>query len=53
MVGVLGGFTTFVDAEEKIQSVPPVLDGMAREGLVAVEKPTVIFHRAGEAPAEP
>ena len=31
----------------------PVLDGMVREGLVTVEKATVIFNRAGESPAEP
>jgi hypothetical protein len=41
-----------VDAEEKIQAFLPVLDGLVREGLVTVEKATVIFYRAGEPPAE-
>ena len=41
-----------VDAEEKIQSFLPVLDGMVQEGLVTIEKATVIFYRAGEPPAE-
>jgi PII-like signaling protein len=36
-----------VDTEEKIQAFLPVLDGMVREGLVTVEKATVIFYRAG------
>ena len=35
-----------VDAEEKIQEFLPVLDGMVKEGLVTVEKATVIFYRA-------
>jgi PII-like signaling protein len=42
-----------VDAEDKIQAFLPVLDGMVQEGLVTVEKATVIFYRAGEPPAEP
>jgi PII-like signaling protein len=42
-----------VDAEDKIQAFLPVLDGMVREGLVTVEKATVIFYRAGEPPAGP
>ena len=42
-----------VDAEDKIQSFLPVLDGMVQEGLVTIEKATVIFYRAGEPPAEP
>ena len=42
-----------VDAEEKIQAFLPVLDGMVQEGLVTVEKATVIFYRAGDPPAEP
>ncbi len=42
-----------VDAEDKIQAFLPVLDGMVREGLVTVEKATVIFYRAGEPRAEP
>ncbi|MGD8895230.1 MAG: DUF190 domain-containing protein [Acidobacteriota bacterium] len=41
-----------VDAEEKIQSFLPVLDGMVQEGLVTIEKATVIFYRASEPPAE-
>ena len=41
-----------VDAEEKIQSFLPVLDGMVREGLATVEKATVIFYRAGDPPTE-
>lgn len=36
-----------VDTEEKIQAFLPVLDGMVREGLVTVEKATVLFYRAG------
>jgi uncharacterized protein len=36
-----------VDTEEKIQAFLPVLDGMVREGLVTVERATVIFYRAG------
>jgi PII-like signaling protein len=39
-----------VDAEEKIQEFLPVLDGMVQEGLVTVEKATVIFYRSGEPP---
>jgi len=42
-----------VDAEDKIQAFLPVLDGMVQEGLVTVEKATVIFYRAGDFPAEP
>jgi PII-like signaling protein len=42
-----------VDAEDKIQAFLPVLDGMVQEGLVTVEKATVIFYRAGEPPSEP
>lgn len=42
-----------VDAEDKIQAFLPVLDGMVREGLVTVEKATVIFYRPGKPPAEP
>jgi hypothetical protein len=42
-----------VDAEEKIQAFLPVLDDMVQEGLVTVEKATVIFYRAGDSPAEP
>jgi uncharacterized protein len=38
-----------VDAEDKIQAFLPVLDEMVKEGLVTVEKATVIFYRAGEA----
>jgi PII-like signaling protein len=37
-----------VDTEEKIQAFLPSLDAMVREGLVTVEKATVIFYRAGE-----
>ncbi len=40
-----------VDSEDKIQAFLPVLDDMVQEGLVTVEKATVIFYRAGEAPA--
>ena len=40
-----------VDSEDKVQAFLPVLDGMVQEGLVTVEKVTVIFYRAGEAPA--
>ena len=39
-----------VDAEEKIQEFLPVLDDMVQEGLVTVEKATVIFYRAGDPP---
>lgn len=39
-----------VDTEEKIQAFLPVLDEIVREGLVTVEKATVIFYRAGEEP---
>jgi hypothetical protein len=42
-----------VDAAEKIQAFLPVLDDMVQEGLVTVEKATVIFYRAGDSPAEP
>jgi PII-like signaling protein len=41
-----------VDAEDKIQAFLPVLDGMVTEGLVTVEKATVIFYRAGEPPKQ-
>jgi PII-like signaling protein len=41
-----------VDAEDKIQAFLPVLDGMVQEGLVTVEKATVIFYRAGDPSAE-
>ena len=37
--------------QDKVQAFLPVLDGMVQEGLVTVEKATVIFYRAGEAPA--
>lgn len=40
-----------VDSEDKIQAFLPVLDDMVKEGLVTIEKATVIFYRAGEAPA--
>ena len=40
-----------VDSEEKVQAFLPVLDDMVQEGLVTVEKATVIFYRAGEPPA--
>jgi len=39
-----------VDAEDKIQGFLPVLDEMVKEGLVTIEKATVIFYRAGENP---
>jgi PII-like signaling protein len=41
-----------VDAEDKIQGFLPVLDDMVREGLVTVEKATVIFYRAGDPGSE-
>ena len=41
-----------VDAEDKIQGFLPVLDDMVQEGLVTVEKATVIFYRAGDPPPE-
>jgi PII-like signaling protein len=41
-----------VDTEEKIQGFLPRLDAMVQEGLVTVEKATVIFYRAGERPPE-
>jgi len=41
-----------VDAEDKIQEFLPILDDMVQEGLVTVEKATVIFYRAGDPPAE-
>lgn len=41
-----------VDAEDKIQAFLPTLDEMVQEGLVTVEKATVIFYRAGEKPAQ-
>jgi hypothetical protein len=37
-----------VDTEEKIQGFLPVLDEMVKEGLVTVEKATVIFYRSGQ-----
>ncbi len=40
-----------VDAEDKIQGFLPVLDDMVQEGLVTIEKATVIFYRAEKAPA--
>ena len=36
-----------VDTEEKVQAFLPVLDGMVQEGLVTIEKATVLFYRAG------
>jgi PII-like signaling protein len=39
-----------VDTEEKVQAFLPALDGMVKEGLVTVEKATVIFYRAGDRP---
>jgi hypothetical protein len=39
-----------VDTEEKIGAFLPVLDEMVQEGLVTVEKATVIFYRAGSPP---
>jgi uncharacterized protein len=39
-----------VDTEDKIQAFLPVLDDMVKEGLVTVEKATVIFYRAGGRP---
>ena len=36
-----------VDTEEKIQAFLAILDGMVTEGLVTVEKATVMFYRAG------
>ncbi len=41
-----------VDAEERIQAFLPTLDGLVQEGLVTVEKATVIFYRAGQPPVE-
>ena len=41
-----------VDAEDKIQGFLPVLDDMVQEGLVTVEKATVISYRACDPPAE-
>lgn len=41
-----------VDSEEKVQAFLPVLDQMVTEGLVTVEKATVIFYRPGEPPKE-
>jgi uncharacterized protein len=41
-----------VDTEDKIQAFLPSLDQMVAEGLVTVEKATVIFYRAGDPPAE-
>ena len=38
--------------EDKVQAFLPVLDDMVQEGLVTVEKATVIFYRAGEPPAD-
>lgn len=35
-----------VDTEEKIQAFLPVLDGMAREGLVTLEKVRVLLYRS-------
>jgi PII-like signaling protein len=37
-----------VDSEEKIQSFLNTLDAMVSEGLVTVERATVIFYRPGE-----
>jgi PII-like signaling protein len=39
-----------VDTEEKIGAFLLVLDEMVQEGLVTVEKATVIFYRAGSPP---
>ena len=36
-----------VDTEEKIRAFLPVLDGMVQEGLVTIEKATVLFYRSG------
>jgi uncharacterized protein len=41
-----------VDTEEKVQAFLPALDEMVKEGLVTVEKATVIFYRAGERPPQ-
>jgi PII-like signaling protein len=41
-----------VDTEDKIQAFLPSLDQMVAEGLVTMEKATVIFYRAGDPPAE-
>ncbi len=41
-----------VDSEEKIKPFLSVLDHMVTEGLVTVEKATVIFYRAGDSPKE-
>jgi PII-like signaling protein len=39
-----------VDTEDKVQGFLPVLDEMVQEGLVTVEKATVIFYRSGSVP---
>jgi PII-like signaling protein len=41
-----------VDSEEKIKPFLSILDEMVTEGLVTVEKATVIFYRSGEQPKE-
>jgi hypothetical protein len=40
-------------AGHKVLAFLPVLDGMVQEGLVTVEKATVVFFWAGEPPTEP
>ena len=42
-----------VDAEEKIQELLPLLDGMLQGGLVTTEKVKVIDYRAGPVPEPP
>ena len=41
-----------VDSEDKIQPFLSVLDKMVTEGLVTVEKATVMFYRAGQPPKQ-
>jgi uncharacterized protein len=36
-----------VDSEEKIQAFLPSLDEMVKEGLITLEKATVVMYRAG------
>ena len=38
-----------VDSEEKIQKFLPKLDGMVKDGLITLEKATVVMYRAGSA----
>lgn len=42
-----------VDAMDRIEGVLPALDGMVTEGMVTLEKVTVVKYASGEPPAPP